>query len=139
MAGEVAGEVFILKIEITAVPGTFGILANQLDTGLGGAITAADSTSKSSSGIETSRALTKNLNITTTYNVDPTDQAHIDLLAHYQANPMTTFDIELVGEDGATQVSDGDYNIVNFGVVAPINGFVTYSLEIAPTTTPTLA
>lgn len=133
MAGEVAGEILSLAIEITAVPATFGTLANQIDTGVNGSIVAADATSKSSGGIVTSKALQKNINITSTYNPDPTDQAHIDLLAHFEANPMTTFDIELTREDGTGKIT-GAYGIVNFGEVAPVGGLVTYSLELAPLT-----
>lgn len=135
--GEVAGSVYSLSIEITATPDSFGVLANQIDTQLSGSITAADTTSKSSAGVETSKALTKNLNISGTYNPDPTDQAHIDLLAHFDANPMTTFKVELTREDGSGKVA-GTYGIVNFGYVSPIGGLVTIAYELAPLIAPTL-
>lgn len=137
MPGEVAGEIYSLSIEITAVPDTFGVLQNQIDTGLNGSIVNADTTSKSSGGVVTAKALQKNLNITSTYNPDPTDQAHIDLLAHFDANPMTTFKIELTREDGSGKIA-GTYSIVNFGYVAPIGGLVTISLELAPVDAPVL-
>ncbi len=137
MPDEVAGSVYSLSIEVTAVPDSFTVLKNQIDTGLTGSIVAADTTSKSSGGVETAKALLKNLNITCTYNPDPADQAHIDLQAHFDAEPMTSFKIELLREDGVGKVA-GEYMIVNFGTDGSNTDVIKQTLELAPIDAPTL-
>lgn len=137
MAGEVSGSVMILSIEITAVPDTFGVLQNQVDVSMPGGVVMADTTSKQSGGFETGKALLKNGNISFSYNPDPTDQAHIDLSAHWDAEPMTSFKIELLREDGVGKVT-GTYNLSSFGPAAPVTDIVRFAGELTPVSAPTL-
>ena len=137
MGGEVSGSVMILSIEITAVPDTFGVLQNQVNVDMPGGVVMADTTSKQSGGFETGLPLLKNANITFEYNPDPTDQAHIDLQAHWDANPMTTFKIELLREDGVGKVA-GTYGLASFGPKAPVTDIVRIAGELVPVSAPTL-
>ncbi len=137
MPAEVSGSVMVLSIEITAVPDTFGVLQNQVDVAVSGGVVMADTTSKQSGGFETGKALLKNAVITCNYEPDPADQAHIDLMAHWDAVPMTSFKIELIREDGVGKFA-GTYFISNFAPAAPVTDVVRYALELTPFTAPTL-
>ena len=137
MPGEVAGSVGVLSIEITSVPDTFGVLANQITSSISGGVIMGDTTSKSSGGFETGIPLLKSAVITCEYKPDPTDQAHIDLMAHWDAVPMTTFKIEHTREDGSGKVA-GTYGISSFAPTFANGEVISYSLELTPSEAPTL-
>ena len=134
MSGEINGAIVVLKVEDGTVPGTYNVLANQVDTGMADATVMADTSSKSHPN-ETGKPQLSSLGITCTYIPDPTDDAHIELQT--ALDTRVSVNIEAIREDGTAKYA-GAYFVGENPVTAPVTDVARRSVSLTPAGTITV-